>query len=65
MGNYTHFTNSLHIYEKHFKMLDTILKNAKENVINCTKISCASEVDSLLGRAKFKVDYMFERWLRT
>ena len=53
MGEYFHFADSFHIYEKHFKMIEKILKNSEELPnneyipIQCPKISSIDEVEYL------------------
>ena len=45
-GNYTHYVNSMHIYERHYNMLKKIVlldEDIKE--IDCPKISCVNEVN--------------------
>lgn len=38
MGTYTHISNSLHIYEKHFGMVEEILKNSQKSIELSNKI---------------------------
>jgi len=45
-GNYTHYVNSLHIYERHFPMLKKIVLLEEDIIeIDCPKISCVNEVE--------------------
>lgn len=47
-GNYTHYVNSLHIYERHFHMLKKIVLLDEEiEKVDCPKISCCNEVEFL------------------
>ena len=32
LGTYTHFSNSLHVYERHFKMCEQILENKPKKI---------------------------------
>ncbi|HCR35828.1 TPA: hypothetical protein DIU22_02180 [Candidatus Woesebacteria bacterium] len=70
MGNYHHFVDSLHVYEKHFSMLEEIVNNPTEfESIECPRISSKDEVD-YLRKTDFKkqgithpVQYQFVNWL--
>ena len=70
MGNYHHFVDSLHVYEKHFLMLEEIIKNpTKFESIDCPRISSKDEVD-YLRKTNFTrqdtihpVQYQFVNWL--
>jgi len=63
-GEYYHFANSFHIYEKHFNLLNKIIK--EENVyVDCPRIKNIHEVKCLLD-GNFKNiprDYKFIKWL--
>lgn len=69
MGNYHHFIDSLHVYEKHFEMLKEIISNPTEyESINCPRISSKDEVDYLrktdFARVKeHPVQFQFVNWL--
>ena len=67
MGEYTHFVNSIHIYEHHYKMANTILENAYEHPIECPKIKNKEEVLFLLNKEKdinnINEEYNFSKWL--
>ena len=77
-SDYTHYVNSLHIYEKHYDMLKKIVlldEDIKE--IDCPKISCVNEVEFIkeikhtndmyekLEKSKLKnnPDFDFIKWL--
>ena len=65
LGNYHHSADSFHIYEKHWKMLDDIIKDPSYIDINCPKISNVDEVNFLVG-GKFDnipEGYLFTKWL--
>jgi thymidylate synthase len=48
MGNYHHFADSLHIYERHFEMVEEILEHPIEfDSIDCPRISSSAEVEYL------------------
>ncbi len=48
LGKYYHQVNSLHIYEKHFKMCKEILANACEEPVEWPKLKNSSEVGIVL-----------------
>jgi thymidylate synthase len=48
MGNYTHNACSMHIYKRHFKMVEDMLEKYTEIPVECPKISCEEEVCYLL-----------------
>lgn len=63
MGTLTVFSESLHIYERHFELLEKLVA---ENVkpVNCPKLLDAGEVDDLrLGDHKPRSGRLFTRWL--
>ena len=70
MGNYHHFVDSLHVYEKHFSMLEEIINNPIEfESIDCPRIFSEDEVD-YLRKTDFsksshtsRVHYNFTDWL--
>jgi len=70
MGNYHHFVDSLHVYEKHFSMLEEIVNNpTKFESIECPRISSKDEVN-YLRKTDFKkqeithpIQYQFVNWL--
>lgn len=48
MGHYHHFADSLHIYEKHFAMVNEMLANPRDfEAVDCPKISSSAEVEYL------------------
>mgnify|MGYP003114225384 CR=1 FL=1 len=49
MGRYYHQVNSLHVYERHFKMLQSILENAQEDPVEWPTLSSSEEVDTVLS----------------
>lgn len=49
VGTYVHKSDSFHIYERHFDMLEKICNNGDYYDIICPKISSSSEVDYLLN----------------
>ena len=71
MGNYYHFVDSLHVYEKHFQMIKEILQNPTEfESIICPKISSSAEVQYLFQTDLRHIDkisipehYLFTHWL--
>jgi len=45
-GDYTHYVNSLHVYERHYNMLKKIVLLDEDIIeIDCPKISCVNEVE--------------------
>jgi thymidylate synthase len=65
-GNYVHFVDSLHVYEKHFKMI-ALLPNDEYIDVDCPPISGPGEVKFLraLDFTSIPEDYKFTRWLTT
>lgn len=65
MGWYTHFVDSLHVYEKHFPMLVEIVKWSKYEKIEIPKISGLEEVKYLRGLDYTSIppEYEFTKWL--
>lgn len=69
MGNYHHFVDSLHVYEKHFEMLKEIISNpTKYESIDCPRISSKDEVEYLRKTDFTKVkehptQFQFVNWL--
>lgn len=65
IGNYNHTTNSFHVYERHFKMLETILSGDEFTVIDCPKINGNDEVEFLrnLDFTNIPDQFSFTKWL--
>jgi thymidylate synthase len=67
-GDYTHSADSFHVYERHFEMINKLVKyDSKFSLIECPKISSISEV-SFLRAGNFDsipVEYEFSRWITT
>ncbi len=66
LGNYTHYANSLHIYERHFKMLKKIVLLEEEiTEIECPKISGIEEAEFLMNNTdlEYKPNFKFVDWL--
>jgi len=65
-GLYYHFANSFHIYEKHFEMLDNILKEENKQ-IDCPKIESHREVYFLMHGDFNRIpsNYKFTKWLNS
>jgi thymidylate synthase len=64
-GNYDHFVDSLHIYEKHFPMLIEIVRGRKFTPITIPWINGKDEVDFLI-KSDFSVippEFKFTQWL--
>lgn len=47
MGEYCHFADSFHLYERHFEMLDKIVDGSPYVPVECPKISSVEEVKFL------------------
>lgn len=64
IGIYNHKSDSFHIYERHFKMLDAIINSNGENWnnIKIPLIESAIEVETLITQ-KFNLQYNFSSWL--
>lgn len=69
MGNYHHFVDSLHVYEKHFEMLKEIISNPTEyESIKCPRLSSKDEVEYLRKTdfaivKEHPVQFQFVNWL--
>lgn len=63
-GEYHHFVESFHIYEKHFWFLDN-LKNKVYGLIYCPQISTGSEVDFLIKHdfSYIPGEFKFSKWI--
>jgi len=66
-GEYHHFVESFHIYEKHFNFLYNLKKSSRYSLILCPKISSKAEVDFLrkLDYSNIPEQYKFTKWLTT
>ncbi len=70
-GNYTHYVNSLHVYERHFNMLKKIvLLDEDMTDVNCPKISSLKEVEFIQQikdedniKNKIEKDFNFIEWI--
>ena len=64
-GNYYHFADSFHVYEKHYSMLETIVNGDEYINIDCPKISCDVEADMLMSFNENKIpeEFKFTQWL--
>ena len=48
MGHYFHFASSMHVYERHYEMIDKVLKNPTDNFkIDMPKMERLSEIEKL------------------
>lgn len=66
MGWYMHMANSLHVYEKHFFMLNNILEKKDWYTIDIPPISSREEVEWLRycqGKGQPKEGFAFANWL--
>lgn len=67
-GSYFHIADSFHVYERHFKMLETIVDSDDPfKLTPCPEISGIEEVEFLLT-GKFEqipIDFVFTKWLHT
>jgi thymidylate synthase len=66
-GNYYHFVDSFHVYERHFKMLDKLRNSDSYDIVKCPKISGPDEV-KFLKNQNYKVmkpssNFEFTKWL--
>jgi len=72
-GIYYHSADSMHIYERHWNMVEEILNIDKEVInISCPKISCYEEAEFLMNnkinkvnKSKIPKKYKFSNWLLT
>lgn len=79
LGEYHHFADSLHIYERHFSMVTTILGNAVVDPsgfikIECPRLSSSAEVQYMrehsmnltdMDMSAIPEEYKFVKWLLT
>lgn len=70
LGNYHHYANSFHVYEKHFEMFNKITSGESEFAsVDCPQISGKDEVDFLIFKSisqttdKIPPQYKFSEWL--
>ena len=63
IGTYTHSSDSLHVYEKHFKMLESICYKPDFFKINPPPITDNS--DLLLGKYESDFGQWLKRWVKT
>jgi len=64
MGNLHFFTNSLHIYERHYIMIQKIIKFNNEMPVKCPKIVNNKEARLLLTNGGIKSDFPFSKWIQ-
>lgn len=66
-GSYFHVADSFHVYERHFKMLDKLIKDDPYIPVECPKISGPEEVDFLrkLDFSHIPDAFEFSKWLKT
>ncbi len=66
-GNYHHFVDSFHVYERHFKMLEKLRNDDSYFTVNCPKISGPDEVKFLKNQnyktMKPSSNFEFTKWL--
>jgi len=77
MGEYFHFADSLHVYERHFEMVNRLLTDAESTpdtfkAVECPRMSSPEEVEYLrktdLGHTDVNAvpeNFTFARWLLT
>lgn len=65
LGEYHHIADSFHIYERHFEMLDDIIRGDKYIQIEVPKIDGKKEVDFLRAGDFTNVpdNYLFTKWI--
>jgi len=65
IGEYFHYVNSFHVYERHFEMLQKIINGDEYIDIKCPKISGPDEVDFLrnLNYSIIPQEYEFTKWI--
>lgn len=68
LGDYCHFVDSLHIYEKHFEMAKGISTNSKYEEVDCPKISSYKEVEILrnihkINKENIDSEFKFANWI--
>ena len=66
LGTYTHTSNSMHIYQRHFAMAARILDEGMGGwyEIDIPRVSSADEVELLRWRQSRETDYPFSEWLK-
>lgn len=65
LGYYYHYTNSFHVYERHFKMVESIITGSKYTKIECPRILNKEEVDFLrkCDYSEIPDEFQFTKWL--
>lgn len=66
-GNYFHYCNSFHVYEKHFDVLDKIVNGDEFEEVKCPKISSIDEVRFLIKHNFENIPdgFEFAKWLNS
>lgn len=66
VGSYTHFANSMHVYEKHFKMLETICADGAQGFkpIKVPTVTAAEVADFINHRDGEGEDGSYTAWLK-
>ncbi len=64
-GNYSHFVESFHVYEKHFDLIYEFSTKDKFYLIDCPKIFSANEVKFILTQnfSNIPNEFKFSKWL--
>jgi len=64
-GLYHHTADSFHVYERHFEMLEKIVKGDEYEEVECPQISGWEEVEFLIAGKFDKIpkEYKFAKWL--
>lgn len=64
-GDYYHYVNSFHIYEKHYDLLDKIVDGDEFEAIECPKMQSECEVNDMLNFRFEPIPYRsFSDWLK-
>ena len=66
-GTYHHIADSLHVYERHFEMLEKLAAKDSYKMVLCPRISGPDEVDFLrrLDYTNIPDEYAFTKWVTT
>ena len=65
LGKYYHAVDSLHVYEKHFGLLDKIVNDDEYEIIYCPKMRSSAEME-FIRAGKFDDipnEFLFAKWL--
>lgn len=63
-GQYTHFTNSMHVYERHFEMLRKIVSDPRRDIVKVPRPTAEAAVALFKSRGVDGVDDEYSSWIK-